>query len=101
MQLRDLPTFVPAGRVAIQLGVGLAQLYAMSESGQFCRYYVFGKRRFYNLREVQDAIQALVPGNPDQWRRIRDAADAASPAKGRRPRRGAQRPARGSNAPAS
>lgn len=101
----QLPRFVPASKIAKQLGVPVEALYAASDAGQFARYYLFGsgerKRKYYLPDEVADAIKNLVPGDPKRWRRVVAAVDAASPHQANRRRRAAPRPARGSSAPAS
>ena len=93
--------FVAASAVAKQLGIGLEVLLRMSDRGEFARYYLFGKRKFYLPSEVAEAIRTQVPGDPARFRRVVAAMDAICPHQGARRRRAAQRPARGSSAPAS
>lgn len=97
----SFPRFVLASRVAAQLGVPLDALYRASDRGEFARYYLFGKRKYYLPDEVAEAIKTVVPGDPSRWRRVVMAADAAAPARAGRRRREAPSPARGSSGPTS
>lgn len=99
--LADIPEMVPAAKVAKRLGVRAEVLYRASEAGEFARYYVFGRRKYYRLDQVDEAIREVVPGDPEQWRRQVAAIDAACPVQAARRRRAASRPARGSNGQAS
>lgn len=95
--MSDLPKFVHGNRIAEQLGVPVDALYKASDAGQFARYYVFGRRRYYLPDEVAKAIKELVPGDPVQFRRMVASLDAAAPVRARRPRREARGPKRGSS----
>lgn len=97
----DLPRFVPASKIAKQLGISLDALYRASDAGQFARYYLFGTRKYYLPAEVDDAIKNVVPGDPSRWRRTVAAVDAAAPFRAGRRRRAVRSPARGSSDPTS
>lgn len=93
----DLPRFTPASQVAAQLGISLDTLYRASDAGQFARYYLFGKRKYYRVDEVAQAIREQVPGDPQKWRRVVAAVDAAAPCRANRGRRATPGRSRGSS----
>lgn len=97
----DLPEFVPASAVARRLRVSIDALLTMADRKEFARLYLFGSRKFFRLDEIEPAIKNLVPGDPDKFRRVVAAIDAASPAPAGQRRRAASRPARGSSGPTS
>lgn len=79
--------FISGAQLAKRMAIAADVLYRASEQKQFARYYLFGKRKFYKLAEVEKAIVELVPGDPDRWWGRVDAIDAACPARPRAVRR--------------
>ena len=97
----QLPEFVPINTVAKRIGIGAEVLAGMSHRKEFARLYLFGKRKFYRLDEVEHALKHLVPGHPDQYRAVVRAIDAACPFQATRRRRGERNRSRGSSDQAS
>lgn len=98
--MTDLPKFISGARLGQQIGISPELLYRASDQKQFARYYLFGKRKFYDVAEVAAAIKNVVPGDPDRWRRVVESIDAACPARASRLRRATPN-RRGSSAPTS
>ncbi|MBL8726636.1 MAG: hypothetical protein JNK49_21525, partial [Planctomycetes bacterium] len=61
----DRLKFVSGAQLGKRMGIAPDVLYRASEQKQFARYYLFGKRKYYKLAEVEKAIVELVPGDTD------------------------------------
>jgi hypothetical protein len=90
----DPIAFVSGAQLAKRMGITPDVLYGASNSKQFARYYLFGKRKYYRLAEVEKALVELVPGDPDRWWKVAESIDAACKSRPRTVRRPGARGAR-------